>query len=69
MRHSIAASHLVKVPRLGVSGIQKVNHEIRTLQLVSTNEPWHVISNNVAFFRSVDSDEPVQSPFKLRNSK
>ena len=26
-------------------------------------EPRHVISNNV------DSDEPVQPPFKLRNSK
>ena len=29
----------------------------------------HVISNNVVFFSSVDSDEPVQPPFKLRNSK
>ena len=28
-----------------------------------------VISNNVVFFTSVDSDEPVQHPFKLRNSK
>ena len=32
-------------------------------------EPQHVISNNVAFFTSVDSDEPVQPPFKLVNSK
>ena len=31
-----------------------------------TFEPWHVISNNVAF---VDSDEPVAHPFKLRHSK
>ena len=49
MRHNIAAFHPVEVPHLGVSHIQKVNHEIRTLQSVSTNEPWHVISNNVAF--------------------
>ena len=29
-------------------------------------EPQYVISNNVPFFASVDSDEPVQPPFKLR---
>ena len=29
-------------------------------------EPRHEISNNLA---SVDSDEPLQPPFKLRNSK
>ena len=34
-----------------------------------SNEPRHEISNNVAFLTSVDSDEPVQPPFKLRNSK
>ena len=34
-----------------------------------TYEPWHEISNNVTFCHSVDSDEPVQPPFKLRNSK
>ena len=33
------------------------------------NEPRHVISNNMAFLASVDSDEPVQPPFKLRNRK
>ena len=33
------------------------------------NEPRHVISNNVALLISVDSDEPMQSPFKFRNSK
>ena len=33
-------------------------------------EPQHVISNNVAFWQDcVNSDEPVQPPFKLRNSK
>ena len=34
-------------------------------------EPRHVISNNVVFDKSlsVDSDEPVQPPVKLRNSK
>ena len=31
-------------------------------------EPVHEISNNVAFWR-VDSDEPLQPPFKLRKSK
>ena len=31
-------------------------------------EPRHVISNKVAFWQ-VYSDEPVQPPFKLRNSK
>ena len=31
-------------------------------------EQWHEISNNVAFWH-VDSDEPLQPPFKLRNSK
>ena len=30
-------------------------------------EPRHVISNNVAF--RIDSDDPVQPSFKLRNSK
>ena len=30
------------------------------------NEPWHEISNNLT---SVDSEEPLQPPFKLRNSK
>ena len=30
-------------------------------------EPVYVISKNVVF--CVDSDEPVQPPFKLRNSK
>ena len=28
-----------------------------------------MISNNVAFLTSVDSDEPVQSPFKRGDSK
>ena len=32
-------------------------------------EPRHEISNNVAFLTSVDSDEPVQPPVKIRNSK
>ena len=27
-----------------------------------------MISKNVAFLKSVDSDEPVQHPFKLRNT-
>ena len=34
-----------------------------------TNEPRHVISNNVAFGPSVDLDEPVQPPVKPSNSK
>ena len=29
-------------------------------------EPWHEISNNLT---SVDSDGPLQPPFKLSNSK
>ena len=34
-------------------------------------EPVHEISNNVAFgiLTCVDSDEPLQPPFNLRNSK
>ena len=32
-------------------------------------EPRHVISNNVAILTCVDSAEPVQPPFKLRNAK
>ena len=32
-------------------------------------EPRHVISNNGVFLISVDSDEPLQSPVELRNSK
>ena len=35
---------------------------------VCLNEPWHVISNNVAFLISVYSDKPVQSSYKLSNS-
>ena len=34
-----------------------------------SNEPRHEISNNLTFLTSVDSDEPLQPPFKLRNSK
>ena len=34
------------------------------------SEPLHVISNNVCnMLTSVDSDKPVQPPFKLRNPK
>ena len=29
-------------------------------------EPRHVTSNNVVFLTSVESDEPVQPPFKFR---
>ena len=32
-------------------------------------EPWHVISNKCGILTSGDSDEPVQPPFKLRNSR
>ena len=32
-------------------------------------EQRHVISNKVVFLTSVDSDEHVHPPFKLRNSK
>ena len=35
----------------------------------SLYEPGHVISNNVDFLTSVDSDKLVQPPVKLRNSK
>ena len=37
----------------------------------TTFELRHVISNNVVFKQdiSVDSDEPVQPPLNLRNSK
>ena len=34
----------------------------------TTNEPVHVVSNNVVFDMR-DSDKPRQPPFKLRNSK
>ena len=33
------------------------------------NEPQHGISNNCGILTCLDSDEPVQPPFKLRNSK
>ena len=32
-------------------------------------EPVHEISKNCGVLTCVDSDEPLQSPFKLRNSK
>ena len=32
-------------------------------------EPRHESSNNVAFWACIDSDEPVQPPFKVKNSK
>ena len=38
------------------------------IKIITTYEPRHEISNNV-ILTSVDSDEPVQPPFKLRNSK
>ena len=37
--------------------------------LARINEPVHEISNNVTFLTCVDSDESLQPPFKLRNSK
>ena len=40
----------------------------RFLEKQIIHEPVHEISNNVAF-RHVDSDEPLQPPFKLRNIK
>ena len=33
---------------------------------ISNNEPRHEISNNLT---SVDADEPLRPPFRLRNSK
>ena len=32
-------------------------------------EPWHLISNKCGILTSLDSDELVRPPFKLRNSK
>ena len=40
----------------------------RLRETVYIIESRHVIRNNVAFLTSVDSDEPMQPPFKLRNS-
>ena len=44
----------------------KWNYDVRILGYII--EPRHVISNS-GILTSVDSDEPVQPPFKLRNSK
>ena len=43
--------------------------KIRHFHFVHEYEPRNVISNNIAISKSVDSDEAVQSPLKLRNSK
>ena len=40
---------------------------VETVSITILYEPRHVISNNMAI--SVDSDEPVQPPVKLRDSK
>ena len=51
---------------------QWINAESSTKSwLVKHNEPWHVISNNqqCGILTSVDSDEPVQPPLRLWNSK
>ena len=37
--------------------------------LMELNEPRHEISNKCGILTYIDSDEPVQPPFKLRNSK
>ena len=41
-------------------------HAVKKLIALEPHEPWHEISNNLT---SVDSDEPVQPPVKLLNSK
>ena len=50
------------------------NHNMTVLYLnppyQNIYKPQHVIFNNVAgILTSVDSEEPVQPPFKLRNSE
>ena len=48
-------------------------NRIRSLHYIliymHTFVPVHEISNDFDILRCVDSDEPLQSPFKLRNSK
>ena len=43
--------------------------DVASAKLHSKKNLSHVISNNVGNLTCVDSDEPVQPPFKLRNSK
>ena len=82
LRHFLTSTqHKQPLCQIGAPSIKKIEREIcplsyfalrpvwqtsRTYSEIETFEPWHVISNNVAF---VDSDEPVAHPFKLRHSK
>ena len=62
---------MVKMHRLISAQIVRSWHAIEQLSVgLDINEPRHVISNNVTVWHDcVDSDEPVQPSFKLRNSK
>ena len=47
-------------------GLKLIRINLHEVIFEPGNEPWHVISTNVTY---VDSGEPVQPPFKLRDSK
>ena len=56
----IKGNNLIRDETMDVSEIQRAWCQYRI------NEPRHEISNKLTL---VDSDEPLQPPFKLRNSK
>ena len=58
-------SGLIFLPAAPSSDLETV----RTVYRQMIFEPWHEISNNLTFLTNLDSDEPVQPPFKLRASK
>ena len=57
----------------GDSALKQVKYNDASFEYLLTFlklfEPQHMISNIVAFLKCIYSDEPVQPPFKLRNSK
>ena len=66
------------MPFQSVLQLQKVKWILNTFtemnnkpsdKMLLVNEPCHVISNNEAFWQGVNSGEPVQPPFKLRDCK
>ena len=60
----------VKVFQMNSRGYNVMLHiEEEEKEPVSIYEPQYEISNNFDILTSVDSDEPLQPPFKLRNSK
>ena len=62
------SNHLNMIKLKDQWSVVRNNIELTLFLLFMINEPGHDFQQ-CGILNSVDSDEPVQSPFKLRNSK